>query len=97
MGPSCLRRKFPALALAGGLALLPATARALPVDAHPHSSAAVREPVGAVLEWLGQTFLHLWAGDSGDNGQMIDPNGRPTPGSTSSSEGDNGKLIDPDG
>jgi hypothetical protein len=88
-----LRRRFPALALAGGLALLPAAARALPVDAGPHGPAAVREPVGAVLDWLGETFLHLWAGDSGDNGQLIDPDGRPT----SSSEGDNGKSIDPNG
>lgn len=94
MGPRSLRRRLPALALAGGLALLPAAARALPVEAGP---AAVREPIGAVLDWLGQTFRHLWAGDSGDNGQMIDPDGRPAPGSTSSSEGDNGQLIDPDG
>ena len=93
MGPRSLRRRLPALALAGGLTLLPA-ARALPIDAGP---AAVREQVGAVLDWLGQTFLHLWAADSGDNGQMIDPNDRPNPGSASSSEGDNGKSIDPNG
>jgi len=90
MGPRSLRRRLPALALAGGLALLPAAARALPADAGP---VAVREPVGAVLDWLGQTFLRLWAADSGDNGKSIDPNGQPT----SSSEGDNGMMIDPNG
>jgi hypothetical protein len=94
MGPRSLRRRLPALALAGGLALLPAAARALPTDGGP---AAVREQVGAVIDWLGQTFFRLWAGDSGDNVKSIDPNGRPAPGSSSSSEGDNGKLIDPDG
>jgi hypothetical protein len=46
-----------------------------------------------LLDWLGQTFFSLWAGDSGDNGTLIDPNGQPVPGS----DGDNGKLIDPDG
>ena len=97
MSPRSLRRRLPALALAGGLALLPAAARALPVEAGPHGPAAVRQQVGAVLEWLGQTFLHLWAGDSGDNGKLIDPNGQPTPGIGPSADEDNGKLIDPDG
>ena len=80
MGPRSLRRRLPALALAGCLALLPAAARALPVDAGPDGPAAVREQVRGLLDWLGQTFLSLWAGDSGDNGQLIDPNGQPAPG-----------------
>jgi len=93
MGPRSLRRRLPALALAGSLALLPAAAGALPVDSGPDGPAAVREQARGLLDWLGQTFLSLWAGDSGDNGQMIDPNGQPVPGS----DGDNGMLIDPDG
>ena len=97
MGPRSLRRRLPALALAGSLALLPAAAWALPVDSGPDGPATVREQARGLLDWLGQTFLSLWAGDSGDNGQMIDPNGQPTPGSGPSANGDNGMLIDPDG
>jgi hypothetical protein len=96
MAPRTLRRRLPALALAGGLALLPATARALPVDSGPDGPAAVREQGRGLLDWLGQMFLSLWAGDSGDNGQMIDPDGQPAPGS-GSGDGDNGMLIDPNG
>jgi hypothetical protein len=93
MGPRSLRRRLPALALAGSLALLPAAAWALPVDSGPDGPVAIREQVRGLLDWLGQTFLSLWAGDSGDNGKLIDPNGQPTPGS----DGDNGQMIDPDG
>lgn len=90
MGPCSLRRRLPALALAGSLVLLPAAVRALPVE--PEGRVAVREQVGGLLDWLGQTFLSLWAGDSRDNGQLIDPNGQ-----ASGSNSDNGQLIDPDG
>ena len=93
MGPCSLRRRFPALALAGCLVLLPAAARALPVGSGSEGPAAVREQGRGWLDWLGRTFLSLWAGDSGDNGMMIDPNGQPAP----SADGDNGKLIDPNG
>ena len=93
MGPCSLRRRLSALTLAGGLALLPATARALPVDSGPDRPAAVREQAGGLLHWLGQTFLSLWAGDSGDNGMLIDPDGQPAPGS----DPDNGMMIDPNG
>ena len=94
MGPRSLRRRIPALALAGSLALLPAAAGALPVDSGQVGPAAVREQGWRMLDWLGQTFLSLWAGDSGDNGKLIDPDGQATTGST---DGDNGKLIDPNG
>ena len=80
MGPCSLRRRLPALALLGSLVLLPAAARALPVGSGPEAPAAVREQVGGLLDWLGQTFLSLWAGDSGENGKLIDPNGQPAPG-----------------
>lgn len=93
MGPRSLRRRLPALALAGSLALLPAAAWALPVDSGPDGRAAVREQARGLLDWLGQTFLSIWTGDSGDNGMLIDPDGQAAPGS----DGDNGKLIDPDG
>jgi hypothetical protein len=96
MGPCSLRRRFPALALAGCLVLLPAAARALPVGSGSEGPVAVRES-GGWLDWLGQMFLSLWAGDSGDNGMMIDPNGRPAPGNVPSADGDNGQLIDPNG
>jgi hypothetical protein len=95
MGPCSLRHRLPALALAGCLALLPAAARALPVGSGSEGPAAVREQVLGVLDWLGQTFRSLWAGDSGDNGMLIDPDGQPAPGS--GSDGDNGQMIDPDG
>ena len=97
MGPCSSRRRFPALALAGCLAFLPAAARALPVGFGSERVAAIREQGRGWLEWLGQTFLSLWAGDSGDNGQLIDPDGQPTPESGSSDDGDNGMMIDPDG
>jgi hypothetical protein len=87
----------PALSLAGCFALLPAAARALPVDSGPDGPAAVREQVRVVLDWLAQTFLSLSAGDSGDNGMLIDPDGQPAPGSGPSADDDNGKLIDPNG
>lgn len=94
MSPRSLRRRLPALALAGSLALLPAAARALPASGM-EGPTAVREQVFGVLDWLGQTFLRLWAGDSGDNGKLIDPNGQPAP--ASGEDGDNGMLIDPNG
>ena len=97
MGPRSLRRRLPVLAFAGCLAFLTAAARALPVGSGPDGPAAVREQVGGWLDWLGQTFLSLWAGDSGDNGMLIDPDGQPTPGSGSSGDGDNGMMIDPNG
>ena len=97
MGPCSLRRRFPALALAGCLSLLPAAARALPVGSGSDGPAAVRELGRGWLDWLGQTLLSLWAGDSGDNGQMIDPDGQPVPGIGSSDDGDNGMMIDPNG
>ena len=97
MGPCSLCRRFPALALAGCLALLPAAAWALPVGFGSERAAAIREQGRGWLDWLGQTFLSLWAGDSGDNGKLIDPDGQPAPGSRSSDDGDNGKLIDPNG
>ena len=97
MGPWSLRRRFPALALAGCLALLPAAARALPVGSGSEGPAAVRELSRGWLDWLGQTLLSLWAEDSGDNGMLIDPDGQPAPGSASSADGDNGMLIDPNG
>src|SRR5215213_4570145 len=90
MGPRSLRRRLPALALAGSLALLPAAAWALPAGSGPDGPAAIREQGCRLLDWLGQTFLSLWAGDSGDNGQMIDPNGQP---SAPLANGDNGMLI----
>jgi hypothetical protein len=64
MGPCSLRRRFPALALAGCLVLLPAAARALPVGSGSEGPVAVRES-GGWLDWLGRTFLSLWAGDNG--------------------------------
>ena len=93
MGPRSLRRRLPALALAGSLALLPAAAWALPVDSGRDGPVAVREQARGLLDWLGQTFLSLWAGDSGDNEMLIDPDGQSVPGS----DGDNGQMIDPDG
>jgi hypothetical protein len=65
MGPCSLRRRFPAVALAGCLAFLPAAARALPVGSGSEGPAAVREQVFGVLDWLGQTLLSLWAGEIG--------------------------------
>ena len=59
MGPCSLRRRLPALALVGSLALLPSAASALPVDPGPEGLAAVRVQVGGLLDWLGQTFLSL--------------------------------------
>jgi hypothetical protein len=97
MDPCSLRRRFPALALAGCLALLPAAARALPVGSGSEGPAAVREQGRGWLDWLGRTFLSLWAGDSGENGQLIDPNGQPAPENGPSADGDNGMMIDPNG
>ncbi len=97
MSPPSLRRRLPALALAGCLALLPTAVRALPVASGQDGPAAVREQGLGLLDWLGRTFLSLWAEESGDNGMMIDPDGQPAPGSGSSGDGDNGQLIDPDG
>ena len=93
MGPRSLRRRLSALTLAGGLALLPAAARALPVGSGSDGPAAVREQVCGLLDWLGRALTGLWAGDSGDNGVIIDPDGRPKP----SADGDNGVIIDPNG
>jgi hypothetical protein len=61
MGPPSLRCRLSALALAGCLALLPATARALPVDSGTDGLTAVREKSLGLLDWLGQTFLSPWA------------------------------------
>ena len=91
MSPRSLRRSLSAVILAGGLALLPAAARALPFSSD--GPAAVREQVRGVLDWLGRTLTGLWAEDSGDNGVIIDPDGRPTP----SANDDNGVIIDPNG
>ena len=97
MGPCSLRRRFPALVLAGCLAFLPAAARALPAGSGSERTAAVREQGRGWLEWLGQRLLILWAEDSGDNGMLIDPDGQPSPESGPSADGDNGMLIDPNG
>ena len=91
MSPCSLRRRLAALALAGCLALLPVAARALPVGSGPEGPAAAREQVRGWLDWLGQTFLSLRAADSGDNGQLIDPDGQPAP--ASGGDEDNGKLV----
>jgi len=91
-----LRRRLSALALVGCLALLPAVAWALPADSSLDGPVA-REQSRGLLDWLGQTFLSLWAKATGDNGMMIDPNGQPTPRSSSSGDGDNGMMIDPNG
>jgi hypothetical protein len=45
----------------------------LPADSGPDGPVAIRQQGRGLLGWLGQTFLSLWAGDSGDNGQLIDP------------------------
>lgn len=97
MGPCSLRRRFPALALAGCLVLLPAAVRASPAGSGPEGPVAVREQGRGWLDWLGRTFLSLWAGDSGDNGKLIDPNGQPPTGTGPSADSDNGQMIDPDG
>jgi hypothetical protein len=97
MGPRFLCRRLPALALAGSVVLLPVAARALPVDSGPDGPAAVRDLGRGWLDWFGQTFLSLWAGDSVDHGQMIDPDGQPVSGSGPSADDDNGMMIDPDG
>lgn len=97
MGPRSLRRRLPALALAGGLSLLPVAARALPTDSGSEVPAAVRAQVFGVLDWLGQALVSLWSGDSGENGMLIDPDGQPAPESGSSEDGDNGMMIDPNG
>jgi len=97
MGPRSLRRRLPALALAGSLVLLPAAARALPFDSGPDGLATVRELGRGWLERLGQTFLSLWAGDTVDNGMLIDPDGQSAPGSGPSADDDNGQMIDPNG
>jgi hypothetical protein len=92
MDPRSLRRRLPALTLAGTLFLTPAV-RALPLFPGP-----VREASAGLLAWLGQTLSHLWAEESTDNGQLIDPDGRPTGQGDGGSAGtDNGMLIDPNG
>lgn len=93
MGPRSLRRRFPVVILVGYLALLPAAARALPAASGSEGSAEVREQVRGLLDWLGRALIGLWAGDSGDNGMTIDPDGRPKP----SANDDNGMTIDPNG
>lgn len=93
MNPRSLRRPLSVVILAGSLALLPAAARALPASSGSDGPAAVREQVRRVLDWLGRTLTGLWAEDSGDNGVIIDPDGRPKP----SANGDNGMIIDPNG
>jgi hypothetical protein len=93
MSPRSLRRPLSAVILVGSLALLPAAARALPVASGSDGPAAVREQVRGLLDWLGRALAGLWAGDSGDNGMTIDPDGRPKP----SANGDNGMTIDPNG
>ena len=93
MGPRSLRRALSASILAGSLALLPAAARALPVGSGSDGPATLSEQVRGLLDWLGRALTGLWAGDSGDNGMIIDPDGQPTP----SADGDNGVIIDPNG
>lgn len=93
MGPRSLRRRFTVVVLAGCLALLPAAARALPAASGSEGPAKVFEQVRGLLDWLGRTLTGLWAGDSGDNGMTIDPDGQPKP----SANGDNGMTIDPNG
>ena len=93
MGPRSLRRPLSAVILAGSLALLPAAARALPVASGSDGPAAVCEQARGLLDWLGRTLTGLWVGDSGDNGVIIDTDGRPKP----SADGDNGMTIDPNG
>ena len=97
MDPRSLRRRLPALTLAGTLFLTPAV-RALPLFPDSDSPVAVREVSGGLLAWLGQTLTRLWAEESTDNGMLIDPDGRPTGQGDGGSAGtDNGLLIDPNG
>jgi hypothetical protein len=64
MGPPSLRRRLPALALAGCLALLPTAARALPVASGTHGPAAVREQGRGLPEWRDRrsSIAHLRVG-----------------------------------
>ena len=97
MDPRSLRRRLPALALAGTLFLTPAV-RALPLFSGSDGPVAVREASGGLLAWIGQTLTRLWAEESTDTGPLIDPDGRPTgQGGGDSAETDTGMLIDPDG
>lgn len=93
MSPRSLRRPLSAVILAGSLALVPAAARALPAASGSDGPAAVREQVRGLMDWLGRALIGLWAGDSGDNGMTIDPDGQAKP----SANGDNGMTIDPNG
>jgi hypothetical protein len=97
MHPRSLRRRLPALTLAGTLFLTPAV-RALPLSPGPDGPAAMRETSAGLFAWLGQTLSRLWAEESTDTGPLIDPNGGATGQDAGGSAGtDTGKLIDPDG
>jgi hypothetical protein len=97
MDPRSLRRRLPALALAGALFLTPAV-RALPLFQGSDGSAVIRETAAGVFAWLGQTLSRIWAEEYTDTGQLIDPNGSPTGQGDGGSAGtDTGKLIDPNG
>lgn len=93
MGPRSFRRPLSAAILTGSLALLPTAVWALPVGSGSDGPVAAHEQVRGLLDWLGRALTGLWAGDSGDNGMIIDPDGRPEP----SENGDNGVIIDPNG
>jgi hypothetical protein len=97
MDPRSLRRRLPALVLAGTLFLTPAV-RAFPLFSGSDGPAVIRGASAGLFAWLGQTVSRLWDEESTDNGQLIDPNGSPTGQGDGGSAGtDNGMLIDPDG
>ncbi len=77
------RRTSAALALAAILGILPAAGHALPSRFEQHSP-AVRSQAGDWLSLLGDVARTLWTKATGENGIIIDPDGKPNalPGDT---------------
>ena len=77
-----MSRRFPrrtqaALALVALLGILPTAVHGLPSRSEQHSP-VVRSHAGSWLSLLGDVARTLWTKATGENGIIIDPDGKPT-------------------
>lgn len=92
MSPRLPRRGLTLVVLMAAL-ILPLPARAAAVRPQPAGPALLEDLARTFQSWLAR----LWTGTLEKNGPMIDPNGQPTPASTTGERGDNGAQPDPNG